>query len=495
MKLQFLTAVAALASVGTAQAQNFGGDQVIDFNGIPIVNEGTLDLLSGVITPPAPSGSLTAVPGVVFDNTCLPYITACNTVWVSSIASGATRVDDGRLPSRTSPAPNVGTMDGYRITSFIIEYYTSEGDPTLGSGPGVRWTVSFWENYDRCSSLDPANATYAGPPTKAIPLVLPGSATAGTVTGHLVTVSLVGGLEFTMKADADGAYGGTQALDNMGFGVTTTAITAGAINYWVRAGNVVGPGTTCGVGDGTYYLNPGTASGTGLDDDNTYWLQSAPTTGTCFAGAAVATACTSTTNTNGIGPVYGGFYMEITADLTDCNNNGLPDFDDIAGGAADVNADGIPDSCQLAPPVAYCGQLFPTVTQGCTSVMTFAGTPSAAGTGVFTTTCSMLNTGVNAIQFYGISGQSSNPWSAQSNICVSQGVGVGLQRLPVSNTGGVNPCEGQVVTNMNAVMDTAGTLGYPHAAGNIINTQVWQRDPASAKTTQMSEALEFTLAP
>lgn len=137
------------------------------------------------------------------------------------------------------------------------------------------------------------------------------------------------------------------------------------------------------------------------------------------------------------------------------------------------------------PPTTYCGQLLPTATQGCTSAMSWTGVPSASNAGPFTTTCNGLNQNVNAIQFYGINGPTSTPWSLQSMLCVKGP----LRRLPLGNTGGVSPCTGSVSNNLNPIMFSDG----PYLSGQKINTQVWQRDPASAKTTQMSQALEFTL--
>src|SRR5882672_5154683 len=114
MKLQHLMAIAALSSVAMAQS----ADDVLTTS-LPLENLGTLELASGVITAPAPVGAQLATPGVVYDNTCLPYAVApCNLVFISSLLAGQTRIDDGRLPSTTSPAPAIGTMNAYRMTTF-----------------------------------------------------------------------------------------------------------------------------------------------------------------------------------------------------------------------------------------------------------------------------------------------------------------------------------------------------------------------------------------
>jgi hypothetical protein len=490
MKLPLLTAIAALASVASAQTFEQVGEDLYRTN-IPIEDLGTLHLASGVITPPS---TLTprVIPGVAYDNTCWPYaVPPCNTVFINSVLAGQTRVDDGRMPSTTSLAPNVGTMNAYRITSFQITYYTNEDDPSIG-GPGARINVLFWEDLDRCTNLSAAPA-----PTASFALTLPGTLTTGTLRGVIININLAGGFEFTMMADADGVYDGTQQLDNFAYGFNVTTVTAGKTNYIVRAGQVPPNNGACGIGDGTYYLNPGTPSGTGLDNDNTYWLQSSPTSGTCFAGAASNTACAAPQN----GPVYGGFHMEITADLTDCNTNGLPDYDDILSGTSlDNNANGIPDECEMTCTIAdICDPALPDVTDGCTPDVSWVGIPdvtqcNTVGASDFIVTWGFMSENKNANVVISHAAPVSAPWSTESSRCFS----TPYSRTGQQDTGDVNSfvtCGGQLVLDVENYLQTGSPVVTPAAAGDDYVVQGWYRDPSSSKTTQMTDAVHFTVCP
>src|ERR1043165_3271383 len=136
--------------------------------------------------------------------------------------------------------------------------------------------------------------------------------------------------------------------------------------------------------------------------------------------------------------------MQMTADLTDCNNNGLPDFDDIANGAPDTNMDGIPDSCPTLPPTNYCTA--GTTTNNCVASMSASGTPSAAATSGFTLTCSNMEGQKQGIIFYGNMGQAAIPWTngvgqGNSFLCVK----APTQRTPAQNSNGtINLCDGSM---------------------------------------------------
>jgi len=84
------------------------------------------------------------------------------------------------------------------------------------------------------------------------------------------------------------------------------------------------------------------SAGSGLANNNTYWQQTSATGGSCISGATSGGGCGTVS-----GPIYGGLYMRITADLTDCNANLLPDAYDISAGTSiDSNLNGIPDECE-----------------------------------------------------------------------------------------------------------------------------------------------------
>ena len=449
----------------------------------PVEDLGTLDLMTGVLTPPAPVGSQPITTGVVYDNTCIPYAVApCNSVFINPIGIGQTWIDAGRMPSVTSPAPNVGTMNAYRVTTFQIGYATTELDISLG-GPGAVFSVLFWEDGDVCQS-----SSAMPPPTATFNFALAGTLTPGQARALLYNINLVGGQEFTMKADANGTYDGAAALDTFAYGYQVTSGTAGASTFIIRGGQILAPGP-CGLGDGTYYLNPGTARGTGLDNTDLFWLQTAPTTGTCYSGNPTQTACPTQP-----GPVYAGVYMEITADISDCNANFLPDADDITTGfSQDVNLDGIPDECQVVAFANYCtagtsaNQCVPAISgTGSTSIGTASGLiVSVAG----------IEGQKQGIIFYGITTAIGNPWALGSTsfLCVK----APTQRTGVQNSGGtLNACDGTMSLDVFGYLSAHPTaLGNPFAAGQNAFFQGWYRDPPSPKTTSLTDGLQVTFVP
>ena len=450
----------------------------------PIEDLGTLDLMSGVITPPAPIGAQPLIAGVVYDNTCIPYaVAACNggIVFINQIGIGQTWMDAGRMPSVTSPAPNVGTMNAYRVTTFQIGYATNELDTSLG-GPGALLSVLFWEDGDVCqntSTLPAPNATFN--------LALPGTLTAGTVRALLVNVNIAGA-EFTMKADGNGTYDASPALDTFAYGYQVTTGTAGAATYIIRAGQIATP-NPCGMGDGTYFLNPGTMRGTGLDNTDLFSLQTTATAATCYIGNASQTACTALP-----GPIYAGVYMEITADISDCNTNLLPDADDITSGfSLDLNVDGIPDECQVVPFTPYC-------TAGTSANQCVASISGTGSTSIGTASGLIVN--VNGVEgqkqgiiFYGITTAIGNPWALGSTsfLCVK----APSQRTGVQNSGGtLNGCDGTMTLDVFSYLAAHPTaLGNPFSAGQNAFFQGWYRDPPSPKTTSLTDGLQVTFVP
>lgn len=142
-------------------------------------------------------------------------------------------------------------------------------------------------------------------------------------------------------------------------------------------------------------------------------------------------------------------------------------------------------------------QLQPTASQGCMSSAGAIGSPSASSPSPFVVTFAGLNAQVNGIVFYGVTGAASATWTTQSLMCVKSPT----QRLngfagAFGSTGGTSgACDGAYSFDMNAVMQTPGLLGTPMSAGQAVVVQGWQRDPASSKTTNLTQALSFTVGP
>jgi hypothetical protein len=92
----------------------------------------------------------------------------------------------------------------------------------------------------------------------------------------------------------------------------------------------------------------------------------------------------------------------LSGPINDCNGNGVEDAIDILMGASDVNANGVPDSCELfavpfcfcvVPNPAPCGNFYPpggcVNSIGAGAIMTASGTTSVANDDLVLTTVQM----------------------------------------------------------------------------------------------------------
>ncbi|MCC7012311.1 MAG: PD40 domain-containing protein [Planctomycetes bacterium] len=144
-------------------------------------------------------------------------------------------------------------------------------------------------------------------------------------------------------------------------------------------------------------------------------------------------------------------------------------------------------------PVAYCTA--GTTSAGCVPAIGASGTPSAAASSGFTLTVSALEGQRAGLLFYGTSGSSAWPWAASSTsfMCVKQPT----QRLPLQNSGGTSAaCNGAFASDCLAFMAAnPSALGQPLTPGATFYAQAWFRDPPAAKSTNLSNALMFTLVP
>jgi hypothetical protein len=458
----------ALSAVAAAQAQDAATDVLSCSN---VLRAGTLQLSTGTWTAP-PVGALLATPGVAYSNSCLPaqgvdLVQALNTWrWI----------DDGRAPSSTSPAPAAGVFDRYRITEFEFGYCTRELDPSLG-GAGATVRIRIFEDYDECTLL-PA----AAPVLDITVPNLPGSNTQGQLACVLMTLDLTGGFEFEMLADADGQFHNVPNSDRFGISLemlNQTGTQLGAVGGFILAGN--SPNTVgCNVGDETYYGNPGAPAGDGLDNGPGLQLDNAGPTTQCVQ--------------NIVG--YPGLYLRLIADMDDCNLNEQPDIFDINSGASpDTNQNQIPDECEFVVITPYCTSS--TTTNNCVPAINGTGNPSASAATGFTLSVSSAEALKQGLIFYGVdnTGFTPLPWSSTSTsfLCVKQPT----QRTPVQNTGGTfQQCNGALSIDWNAYRNAnPGALGAPFSIGDHVYAQAWFRDPPAPKTTNLSNAVEFILAP
>jgi len=166
---------------------------------------------------------------------------------------------------------------------------------------------------------------------------------------------------------------------------------------------------------------------------------------------------------------------------------------ELAAGSLDTNANGVPDECELGAVIPYCTA--GTSTHGCTASLSASGAPSASASSGFVITANGTEGQKAALFFYGVSGPTQVPWVAGSTsfICVAPPA----QRGSVTSTGGTpNACDGSAAFDFLAhVAANPTALGVPFCAGDVVNAQLWYRDPPAPKTTNLSDALQFTLAP
>jgi hypothetical protein len=162
---------------------------------------------------------------------------------------------------------------------------------------------------------------------------------------------------------------------------------------------------------------------------------------------------------------------------------------------ADFNVDTLAFNDAGPQVQAYCTTS--TSTNGCTPSIAGTGTPSASAGSGFTISVNALEGQKSGIIFYGIdnSGWVPIPWAVGSTsyLCVKPPV----QRTTSQGSGGTaGQCDGTLSLDWNAfIAANPGVLGTPYAGGETVFAQGWFRDPPAPKTTNLSDALEFDVAP
>ncbi len=176
--------------------------------------------------------------------------------------------------------------------------------------------------------------------------------------------------------------------------------------------------------------------------------------------------------------------------------------------AIDVSADGRtivgsalnPQGCSQA----FLVRLFEGVTSYCTSATSSAGcvatlvdegAPSASANSGFNLRLVGADAQRQGLIFYGASGRTALPWASgsSSTLCVKSPT----QRMALANTGGaLGQCNGTFATDWLAfVANSSGALAAPATPGQLVQAQAWYRDPPAPKSTNLSNALEFTILP
>ena len=177
----------------------------------------------------------------------------------------------------------------------------------------------------------------------------------------------------------------------------------------------------------------------------------------------------------------------------DCDADLLGDACEIAAGAADTNGNLIPDLCEQGLVITYCTS--GTSANGCTPVLVASGLPSAAALNGFVLASTGLDADRTALAFYGLSGPKASVWApgSTSYLCVKSPT----KRIPTQQTGGTNgACDGSYTVDWLDFMAThPSALGNPLSAGIVVNAQVWYRDPSAPQATNLTNGVQWTLAP
>jgi Tol biopolymer transport system component len=149
---------------------------------------------------------------------------------------------------------------------------------------------------------------------------------------------------------------------------------------------------------------------------------------------------------------------------------------------------------RYAAPLVYCTS--GTSAGGCAASISASAQPDVAGS----SGCTVLIDGVDGqrvgIVFYGLTAL-VQPWcpagGGTSFLCVKPPT----QRSgPQSSGGTAGLCDGALALDWHAFQSASpGALGNPWSAGSKAFVQGWFRDPASCKTTALSDALELTYVP
>jgi hypothetical protein len=372
------------------------------------------------------------------------------------LASCEELYDEGRIPSQAPGSGSPVSWDAftfayctYNASSFLcnIAFADNAGGPCLG---GVAPTPPAWAASPTFTDLSLSG------------LGLPGSTATGSQACWIVTITNVG---LCVQADGDGVFDNDPAKDLFTFGFRHHNVDQpGAPEGLVLAGEPLNgaPGSCsynnpCGV--------PGALCGTGLGTEDSFWVNADGTP----IGTSVPTNCPNGVAQYGYGTNcywFGGYPANPFASV----------YFQMEGGRTCA-------TCTAG--VAYCTA--GTSSSGCVLAMTSAGLPSNANPGGFTLTSINMEAGNNGLMFYGVSGPFSGPFQ-NGRLCVSSP----LNRLSVKNAGGVGACTGTFGYTLAEIQSSGGA---PVGVGTTVWVQTWQRDPALANGSTVSDAYEFTVCP
>lgn len=164
------------------------------------------------------------------------------------------------------------------------------------------------------------------------------------------------------------------------------------------------------------------------------------------------------------------------------------------GGFIDMDALEVDFTSVPSVPTPYCTS--GTSTNGCSASISANVNPNVAHSNGCVISVNGVEGQKSGILFYALTSM-PQPWCSlgggSSFLCVKPPT----QRTIGGNSGGtLNSCNGVLSLNWDAFqLGVPGALGQPWAVGAKAFVQGWYRDPASCKTTSLSNALEMTYQP
>lgn len=285
-----LSLAGAVLASSVAAAQDATTGNVVPFNARTTTYIGVYDAVTGVLTP-APAGASRGVGGLgeaVYNNTA-------PTGFLYDIDDGSIIIDEGRIPSTSSP-DLVGTQDSYTISSLQIGYATDSTDAT-----GLDVQLALFERFAACGLPATTDAPHIVIDLTGLP------ASTGGIASFLFDVDL-SGLGVCLRGDGNGVYtNGTG--DRFGWSIQFTNAGNGTLTGPLISGDPL----NVPEGDGTVFQNPGGA-GSGLTTGDLFRQLNPDGTANCFFFGGYPAN------------VFASFYMVVRSDLSgDCIGCGIGD--------------------------------------------------------------------------------------------------------------------------------------------------------------------------
>jgi hypothetical protein len=297
---------------------------------------------------------------------------------------------------------------------------------------------------------------------------------ATTLIGSLGTVNGLNALDFSPSGVLHG-------YDGLGSGVLVTIdLLSGQATVLGAVGSPSG-GDLAFDGDTTAYA---------VDSSNGLFEIDLPAAGVVFVGQLATPATVFGLEVDCDGILYGATSQSELYTI-DTVTGAVAPIGAIAGSASALW--GLAFERGPAGASVYCTAA--TTTHGCTPSIGGTGIASASASSGFLIQVAGIEGQRQGLVFYGANGTLALPWGAGSTsfLCVRPPI----QRTPVQISGGThNGCDGALSLDWNAYMAAnPAALGHPRFAGQVVDAQAWFRDPPAPKTTNLSDALQFVLAP